>query len=408
MRIPKLLPAALTCTYIVLRAATATACMNAVVSEEETVAKVQAAERALERQDFAKAEDLSTHAIPYAQGGLQKRALRVHALATLRDPAETDIGAKRNARTALEQLARESPGDVTLEVDAAEAQAYFPDGEARAYGTLSRLARADLVGSPFAYAALGRLAREGGHGAESAQAVERCERMAVQPSICRGAAPRAPLFRGAPGTYAAAAIVLAMAIVLGLLRARRTRAFVAAGVRPLGALHRAAVLAPFGAAAALTAHVAPLAIAIAAAGVLADRLACRAVLARRARALPRTVTRPYDVESEADRGLPALGVWPFEGARPLVIEQSPDEASYRQGARTAILRLGLLPRERGPIAGRSNRATALALACCLGVVVAAVAGFTLTLTARSSRAPAPVSVQPEEGPTLVPRDPVRR
>jgi hypothetical protein len=168
------------------------------------------------------------------------------------------------------------------------------------------------------------------------------------------------------------------------------------------------VLAPFGAAAALTAHVAPLAIAIAAAGVLADRLACRAVLARRARALPRTVTRPYDVESEADRGLPALGVWPFEGARPLVIEQSPDEASYRQGARTAILRLGLLPRERGPIAGRSNRATALALACCLGVVVAAVAGFTLTLTARSSRAPAPVSVQPEEGPTLVPRDPVRR
>ncbi|MBM4358425.1 MAG: hypothetical protein FJ096_09985 [Deltaproteobacteria bacterium] len=138
------------------------------------------------------------------------RSLRVLAVASARsggdlskladelpsDLKESFAGMSDEARTenlrwsvkALKALRKSKKDDVTLKTELAEAMAALPETKAKARKTLEKLARKDLITTPEAYRALGRLRAEAGNTDGEAHALERCRTMARDAAICDGQA----------------------------------------------------------------------------------------------------------------------------------------------------------------------------------------------------------------------------
>lgn len=206
----------------------ANACLNEVRGTDEVVRIIRDAERELERQDFsaARTKAATAHRLGGAEPGLRDRALRVHALATIRDPRKErpdkeSIQDVTSAVANLEALARATPLDVTLQIDLAEALEHDPATHGRAVEILRPLAQKDLIGSAYAYAALGRLEKAQGRSSAAAEAQARCERTAVQPSMCRGKKPSAPWFRAPGWSYACFGLLAALFTLWQVLSLRR-------------------------------------------------------------------------------------------------------------------------------------------------------------------------------------------
>ncbi len=415
MRVPTLLAALGLFAYLLLRSGSASACMNGALEDmDTTVATLKAAEKALDQQDYSRASALASEVLPQTTSELHARALRIVALSDLRRP-DGDPRSRRDARATLQRLLARSPADGTLEIDVAEAEARFPDTEDHARETLARNAKADLIGSPYAYAALAQLEAKAGHDAEAALATQRCTTMAWQPSICTGALPRPALLRGEPRTYGVVAAIFALALGLGALRARRLRPIAALGLTRRAIPTSMIVLVPAAVAATLLAHRPAVAIAIALSSLVVDRLVARRRLAAAIVGLPGAELRPFSPDSELDRGLFGVSAWPFGGPAPVVVERVPYEPAYREGARTALFLFGRAPRTGAP------RSPALVLALAGGVALFVLATGLAALflfTARSSATAHTSAASPElvekngvSGipaplpPELTPRDP---
>lgn len=127
---------------------------------------------------------------------LETRAMRVFALAIVRASGQVQSGWTRSADLAwAEQAMREidakRPNDPAVQADLGEVLAAVPGKSEEASKLLSSLAETDLMGSPFAYAALARLRSAKGDAEGSALAMRRCETMAGggRAAICRGVEP---------------------------------------------------------------------------------------------------------------------------------------------------------------------------------------------------------------------------
>jgi hypothetical protein len=196
--------------------APALACGGAIVMRHFQAPKEQAppppvlvadAEKKLEKGEHVAAAVAAVRAFPKikagaAAAGLEGRALRVAALATVRsDGAVGPGGAKAPSSEARERnLAwsaaalkgldakadAERGGDPSLKANVGEALARLAPARDEAFRTLKDLADRDLMGSPHAYAALARLATERGDEALARTARGRCETMGGAGATCGG------------------------------------------------------------------------------------------------------------------------------------------------------------------------------------------------------------------------------
>lgn len=208
------------------------ACGNAVLLEYDTrVKKLREAQAALDEGDVDTARDLAREAGeedddgPVAHGSgdertmLGQRATRILALADVRDDRASEA-ARRDAADALASLRIARGDDPVLAAAHGEALSRVPGREAEALAILAPLLDKDLLGSPFAYGALHRVARERGDARTAALALSRCQAMSGEARACRGDYPTRPLLRGKAIAYEAPAVVIALALALRLLRRR--------------------------------------------------------------------------------------------------------------------------------------------------------------------------------------------
>ncbi len=212
-----------------LTALPATACMEAIEVRPPTPQKpnppadVAAAERALDggnavaaaRQVLKTFPDLKT--TEPGQEPLKTRALRVLALANVRADGALNLAgfsghaADERAKnlewsvTKLSAMSKTRPNDPAMQADLGEAMSKVPGQKAEALKILGALADKDLMGSPQAYAALGRLRAEAGDTSGSVLAVKRCEEMARNPSVCHPAGGPSASAKPVGGTAAVAA-----------------------------------------------------------------------------------------------------------------------------------------------------------------------------------------------------------
>jgi len=85
---------------------------------------------------------------------------------------------------ALRALRKQRKDDVTLKTELAEALAALPEKRAKARKMLEKLAQKDLITTPEAYRALGRLRADAGDASGEAAALARCRAMASDASVC--------------------------------------------------------------------------------------------------------------------------------------------------------------------------------------------------------------------------------
>lgn len=140
---------------------------------------------------------------PISAAPLESRALRVVALALVRSNGATDEVGARGGKSAhpganvtwavqtLRDMDARRPNDPALQADLGEALAKVPGREDEAFNLLDGLATKDLMGSPFAYAALAKLRAARGDAGGELAAQKRCREMSRNPGIC-GPAPASP------------------------------------------------------------------------------------------------------------------------------------------------------------------------------------------------------------------------
>ena len=176
------------------------------------------AEKKLEAGDHAAAAAAVARAFPKvksgaAAAGLEGRALRVAALATVRSEGAVGPGGAKTSdpkarernlawsATALKALDAkadaERGGDPSLKANVGEALARVGATRDEAFRVLKDLSDRDLMGSPSAYAALARLASERGDEALERTARGRCETMGGGAGVCGAAPARAETERAA-------------------------------------------------------------------------------------------------------------------------------------------------------------------------------------------------------------------
>jgi hypothetical protein len=217
------------------------ACINATIGNDEAIVKLKEAERALEEGDVATARDLasevrlltSEYVVPNRHGiALNEHATRLDAIARVRDPAASahDLGwAVELLEQHIKGIENRSEGEdrsISPALTADLGEAYERVGrDEDALRTLRPLADKDLMGSAYAYAALGRAAGRRGETARATAALQRCAVIASRPSQCRGEYPKPPLLRGGPLGYLIGGLVFLGGLLLRIVpRGRRPRA----------------------------------------------------------------------------------------------------------------------------------------------------------------------------------------
>lgn len=116
---------------------------------------------------------------------LLRRAVRIHALATVRTPG-VKLDEKKDVLARFEKHTLDKSGEPTLMADYAELLSHFEDRHGAALMILRSLSSKDLLGSAEAYAALARLEKKGGAADASAAALERCKKMTTRAAaVCK-------------------------------------------------------------------------------------------------------------------------------------------------------------------------------------------------------------------------------
>lgn len=201
----------------------ADACENATAGEFPAVKQLHRAEEALEEGDVVRARDLATELasgkvyLPFSmRTDLESRSQRIIALSWIRDPKATQEEieqATESLRAGL--MARDKP-DAVRQAELGEAYARAGQDEA-AYQMLRDLHEKDLIGSPYAYAALARVAAKRGDRTRADEASKRCAVIAGNAAICQGAYPKPPLLRGKMSGF----VLPGLIAVIALFRRRR-------------------------------------------------------------------------------------------------------------------------------------------------------------------------------------------
>jgi Flp pilus assembly protein TadD len=195
------------------------------IQKPTPVQEIARAEKALEGGQSGAAARTVLATVPKVrsvvagQNPLDTRALRVFALAVVRSngalseksmgfPTGDEWTASSNlewAVQALREIDEKRPNDPTVQADLGEALAKIPRTEGEAYGILQKLADKDLMGSPYAYAALAKLRTDKGDSAGAEAAIKRCTEMSKMPGICKPVTPPAgPSRPSAPSANARA------------------------------------------------------------------------------------------------------------------------------------------------------------------------------------------------------------
>lgn len=426
-KMPRLFVLVLVGLLAITRVTPASACVNATMSENEAIAKLKDAERALDIGDVTTARQLANETRVSHHPGmgfgyneesarLFDRAMRIAALSHVRDPDATPEeldSAWSNLKMTVEAHDGLGRGkDPALEADYGEALERAGKND-DAYDVLAPLADRNLVGSAYALGALARAAEQRGDFARAETARQRCETIAVAPSVCGRAAlgpsaatpggvnparyPRPPFLwkklHGTPAGYVAPAFVLLGALALGRVLRRRRRepwASLDAAARSLAASSVRAKVLP-----AVVLAGGALLFVVAAHEVLgvlvALSLAAFALDSRR-RAFFAAVrrgdarARAFTLQSaeDADAHLPSIASL-FGPRRPETLERTEDPA-YRDAARTPLVRL----------TRRSQRSVLAFSLAALAMLVFAGCGAATLVTARSrssvERAPIPLSL----------------
>ena len=204
---------------VLATAAAANACPNAVFlgppgqSPRTPVQRISGAERLLDRAEHGAAMKAVVTTFPKIRATeasaspLEARALRVFALAIVRTSggrSERDLGIDGGGREearwmpaanlawavqSLREIDAKRPNDPAVQADLGEALSKLPASQDEAMNLLGTLAEKDLMGSPFAYAALAKLRSDRGDSAGAEAAVKRCEEMSKSPGVCTPAKP---------------------------------------------------------------------------------------------------------------------------------------------------------------------------------------------------------------------------
>lgn len=311
------------------------ACGNAVFLEDDAIRRVRDAQVALDEGDVERARGLAAEvAHSAAPANALLRADRIVAVSWIRDRGASSEEIERAVETLRALADVHQVGDPTLSADYGEALARAGRDD-DAYARLSPLAEKDLIGSPYAYAALARVSERRGDGATAGLARARCASISADPGVCRGEYPRAPLLRGTPMGYALPGALALVALALRVLSRRRGAPWLghhdtifALLVVLTGAAAFSLARAPWAAACFST-------VALAIVARVQRGLFLRAVERER---VPGFALRPATSE---DGRVPALRSLFTSSER--VLEETPD-AAYREPARVAVLRL--VPRSR--------------------------------------------------------------
>lgn len=146
---------------------------------------------------FPKVRDTEAGANP-----VETRALRVFAIAVVRSngavnertagadgPEWTPAANLAWAVQSLREIDARRPNDPAVQADLGEALSKIPGKQDEAMKLLGSLAQKDLMGSPFAYAALAKLRSDKGDSAAAEAAVKKCEEMSRSPGVCKPAKP---------------------------------------------------------------------------------------------------------------------------------------------------------------------------------------------------------------------------
>ena len=129
---------------------------------------------------------------------LETRALRVFALAVVRSNgavnernagswSQTEWTPSANLEWAIQSLREidaKRPNDPTVQADLGEALSKLPSKQDEALKLLGGLADKDLMGSPFAYAALAKIRSAKGDEAGKLAATKKCLEMSKVPGVC--------------------------------------------------------------------------------------------------------------------------------------------------------------------------------------------------------------------------------
>ncbi len=183
----------------------ADACPNVTVPVfNQHVKKTKDAQAALDREDLATAKRTVGSVLKLKDvkgiigwtgtkdwrevGPVYRRAVRIDALATSRDPKATEEERTRALHDFEDEVMRElserEKSDPTLLADHAELQSRLPTRTGPALMVLRTLRDEDLLGSAHAFAALARLEKAAGKVDAEKDARERCRNAAVKKSIC--------------------------------------------------------------------------------------------------------------------------------------------------------------------------------------------------------------------------------
>jgi hypothetical protein len=221
------------------------ACLNEVLKLDEAVKLLATAQDEVDRGELDEARTAARRAGAGRVGWegtkdehLVSRAIRIRALADARDP-NASMDALQTDEDIIAQERRRHPSDPVLDAEYAELLARIPGRADDAHDILAPLVKRDLVGSPWALAALARVSKD---PKEAADARATCERVTAEPFICgtqtvqsaqqqRLFAPASKPPResiGATVMVSSAAVTLAIAGGLAIVIVRRRRRIAAA------------------------------------------------------------------------------------------------------------------------------------------------------------------------------------
>ncbi|MFO0739003.1 MAG: hypothetical protein U0270_24115 [Labilithrix sp.] len=173
------------------------------------VQEIARAEKALESNQNTEAAKTvlanfsNVRGVTAGDNPLETRALRVFALAVVRSNgvvnernsgswSSTEWTPTANLEWAIQSLREidaKRPNDPTVQADLGEALSKLPRTQDESLKLLGGLAQKDLMGSPFAYAALAKIRETKGDTAGAQAAIKRCEEMSKVPGVCKPATP---------------------------------------------------------------------------------------------------------------------------------------------------------------------------------------------------------------------------